>query len=68
MNNQNNNGESSIGQKIFAFIVTAALIIGLTCWILGDSGSSGKKWSDLSDQEKDNARWAYQVQEEINNR
>ena len=29
------------------------------------SSSSGKKWSDLSDVEKANAKWAYQVQQGI---
>lgn len=27
------------------------------------SSSSGTSWSDLSDVEKDNARWAYEVQQ-----
>ncbi|MBE6802696.1 MAG: hypothetical protein E7530_07405 [Ruminococcaceae bacterium] len=47
-----------------AFILVAVLYF-VTC---GDSGSSsGKKWSDLSDREKDNARWAYHAQQAIDN-
>lgn len=48
---------------IVAFILVAVIYFA-TC---GDSGSSssGKKWGDLSDQEKDNARWAYHAQQAI---
>lgn len=52
--------EYAIG--IVAFILIAVIYFA-TC---GDSGgSSGKKWSDLNEREKENARWAYHAQQAI---
>lgn len=50
-----------------AIPVILALIIALClCGSCGGSrSSSGKKWSDLSDVEKANAKWAYEVQQEL---
>ncbi|MBP3938903.1 MAG: hypothetical protein IK955_05800 [Clostridia bacterium] len=58
--------KKSIKETILGIValIVAAVIFFATC---GGSGSnkSGKKWSDLSDQEKDNARWAYEAQKAI---
>ena len=55
----NNKGEFIIG--IIAFLIAAA--------IFGSSGSNssstGRKWSDLSETEKQNARWAYEVSQAL---
>lgn len=42
---------------------TVALIIAA---VMPKSSSSKRKWSDLSDQEKQNAKWAYEAQQAIN--
>lgn len=45
-----------------ALIAIALAILIPLCFVGGDpnySSSSGSKWSDLSDVEKENARWAY---------
>ena len=48
---------------------SAVIAIIMTIVILGGCGSSsrssGKKWSDLSDVEKRNAQWAYEVSKSI---
>ena len=47
---------------IFAlFMFFVVLLITAMCSSGGDSGSK-RKWSDLSETEKDNARWAYEAQ------
>lgn len=48
-------------------LIIIVVIIVVICYACpGSSSSSGKrKWSDLSDREKDNARWAYEVQQLI---
>lgn len=48
-----------------AGVVSIILIIVLFVSFFGSCGksSSGKKWSDLTEKEKDEARWAHQVQE-----
>ena len=48
--------------------VVIAAIVFTSCATMCDSGSSsksGKKWSDLSEVEKANARWAYEVQQSL---
>lgn len=53
--------------KPLACAVIAAVIF-TSCATMCDSGSSnksGKKWSDLSDTEKANAKWAYEAQQII---
>ena len=45
-------------------IVFSCIIIGVCC-DSGGGSSSGKKWGDLTDQEKENARWAYNVKSYI---
>lgn len=49
-----------------AFIVIFLFIFLLLGSCDSGSSSSGRKWSDLSDQEKANAKWAYNVQQYIN--
>ena len=51
---------------LFSVILVIVLIIGGACSDSGSS-SSGRKWSDLSDVEKANAKWAYEAQQAINN-
>ena len=63
MDNQNkgdNNKKSNV-----VVIVIAIVLALLLCQCMGvfDSSSSGKKWSDLTETEKNNARWAYEVQQ-----
>ncbi|MBP3330822.1 MAG: hypothetical protein J6L89_08325 [Clostridia bacterium] len=48
---------------ILLILVFGAVI--LNCCDSGSGSSGGKKWNDLSDQEKDNARWAYEVNQYI---
>lgn len=56
------------------YVVAAAIFVGIVLLIsavgegCSSSGSSGRKWSDLSDVEKDNARWAYYAQQAIDDR
>ncbi|MBR6785785.1 MAG: hypothetical protein IKM25_05990 [Clostridia bacterium] len=55
-------------KEYVAAIVAFVIIVALYFAICGDSGgSSGRKWSDLSDREKDNARWAYHAQQAADN-
>lgn len=62
MDNKNNNS-GAVG------IIALAIIMGiLLSMCSSDSGSSGRKWSDLSEVEKANARWAYEVQQGIKGR
>ena len=53
------------------FYIIATIIIGIIVAIsvsCSAGSSSGTSWSDLSDVEKDNARWAYYAQQAIDNR
>lgn len=50
--------------KLIAGILAMIMMVVTLCSCSSGSGS-GKKWSDLSDVEKNNARWAYEVQEAI---
>ena len=53
-----------------AFIVVALIVIFLFIMALlgafDGSGSSGKKWSDLNETEKENAKWSYEVHNALN--
>ena len=49
-------------------IVGALLLLGILLAILnGGDGDSKKKYNDLNDVEKENAKWAYEVQQGLNN-
>ena len=55
---------------IYILVLVVACILCLVCFanfvtntFLSDEGRS---WSDLSDVEKENARWAYEAQQAIN--
>ena len=51
-----------MNNKPIALILAVAVLFGLVLSMCDDdSSSSGRKWSDLSETEKANARWAYQV-------
>lgn len=66
MNNKNGTG---LGLKGWIIIILFVLMIGAMFSGGGSSSSSSsRKWSDLSEREKENARWAYEVQQEINKR
>ena len=65
MNNRNGTG---LGLKGWIIIILFVLMIGAMFSGGGSSSSSGRNWSDLSEKEKANARWAYEVQQEINKR
>lgn len=50
-------------------IIVVVIFCVLYLTMCGDRGSSsGTKWSDLSDTEKANAKWAYEVKQEIDSR
>lgn len=51
--------------KQWGIMVTVVLIVASMLAACSSSSSSGKKWGDLSDVEKANAKWAYQVQQGI---
>ena len=54
--------------RILGGIVFVVAIIAIIAMIFSggsDSSSSKRSWSDLSDVEKDNARWAYEVKQAI---
>ncbi len=57
------------GKAITVLVLIAAVTATLSLVVsqISNSSSSGKKWSDLSDVEKDNARWAYHAQQAIDN-
>ena len=52
-----------IGGVLFVIVVALAASCGSS-----SSSSSGRKWSDLSDVEKQNAKWAYEAQKYINSK
>ena len=61
--------EVSAKGKVIAVVVLIVSFIALVSYFASSSGSSsGTRWSQLSDVEKDNARWAYNAQQAINNR
>lgn len=60
----NQNNKQSGGN--FVSVIAAIIIFVVMFAMCGDSGrssNSGKKWSDLSEVEKANAKWAYEVQQ-----
>lgn len=46
------------------FMIIFIIMIMAMCSGGGESGS-GRKWSDLSKTEQDNARWAYEARQAI---
>lgn len=57
---------SGKNKLIFAVVVCVIVVLFAACTSsCGGSSSSGTSWSDLSDVEKENARWAYQAQQAI---
>ena len=48
------------GVTVMIVLIVVGLIVGATI-----SADSGPDWGDLSDEEKENARWAYEVKEWI---
>ncbi|MBE6714785.1 MAG: hypothetical protein E7575_05825 [Ruminococcaceae bacterium] len=56
--------ENDTAFKVAAGIIMAIVVLfGVMLDALGDSGV---RWGDLTDQEKENAKWAYEVNEYIN--
>ena len=57
------NSMKNVVVGIFAVIIA----IAMCCFVFGSCGSSssssGKKWSELTEQEKDNARWSYHAKQ-----
>lgn len=51
-------------QMLIGFFVVLVIIVFFV--LLTHEPDNGKKWSDLSDVEKENARWAYEANEYIN--
>lgn len=64
-NNQNKNKNGAVNKIAIAITILLAIFILAMC-SSGGSSKSGRKWSDLSDQEKENARWAYYAQQAAN--
>lgn len=58
-----NNGKNSGVGGLVIVIIAMALLLSM-CSSSGSS-KSGRKWSDLSEVEKANARWAYEVQQSL---
>ena len=63
-------------KNVVVGIIAVILAVAMVCFAFGSCGSSssgkssGKKWSELTKQEQDNARWAYhakQAEEEYKN-
>lgn len=52
--------------KQWGIMAVVVLLVASLLAACSSSSSSGKKWGDLSDVEKANAKWAYQVQQHIN--
>ena len=64
-NQQNDKKGTNVGAIIaVVFIIIAVIVIVSSC-SGGSSKKSGKSWGDLNEQEKDNARWAYSVYNDI---
>lgn len=49
-------------KKFVSLLVVLATVLSLSA-CGGGRSSSGRTWSDLSEVEKANARWAYEVQQ-----
>lgn len=52
----------------YIWIVLIAVVLLSMCSSGGSGSSSGKKWSDLTETEKKNAEWAYNVQQSLNDK
>jgi len=50
-------------KKAVIISLVLSILLSLSACFGGGSSSSGKSWSDLSDVEKANAKWAYEVQQ-----
>lgn len=59
-----NNSKGIIGLIITFFLIICMFIAAFSG---GGSSSSGKSWGDLNDQERANAKWAYEAQQAIDN-
>lgn len=64
------NTTSTKGKLVYILVLVIICILFLICFtnyitnnFISDGGRS---WSDLSDVEKENARWAYEAQQAIN--
>ena len=55
-------------EKIITAVIGIIIVLIIIKIAVGAGGNHHSKWSELSKEEQDNARWAYQVQEEIKNR
>lgn len=51
--------------KIFSTVIAVVMIIVILGGCGSSSPSSGKKYSDLSDVQKKNAKWAYDVSKSL---
>lgn len=68
MSSQNTSNKNS--SETVKGIISIIFVIMLVCYFAscGSGGaSSGRKWSDLSETEKANAKWAYETQQAIKN-
>ena len=52
-------------EVILAGIAAIAVFCSMLLFGLGDFASSGRSWGDLSDVEKENAKWAYEANQYI---
>ena len=52
-------------KKAFIISMLLTIVLSFTACVGGGS-SSDRSWSDLSETEKANARWAYEVQQGLN--
>ena len=52
-------------KKAFIISMLLTMVLSLAACVGGGS-SSDRSWSDLSETEKANARWAYEVQQGLN--
>ena len=53
------------GTLITIIVVFGLLLGGIASCSDSSSSSSGRKWSDLSEVEKQNAKWAYEAKQAI---
>ena len=53
-------------QNSLGYAIIVVLIIGGILYAIMSGGDGGREWSDLSEQEKQNAEWSYELQQELN--